>query len=255
MMNNLFDLTGKRALITGSAQGIGFLLANGLAQYGAEIIINDINAEKAQSAAEQLKNKGFLVHSVPFDVTKKSEIERNIAEIEEKIGTIDILINNAGIQRRHPILEFPEQEWDSVIEINQKAVFLMIQEVGKYMVKRNAGKIINICSMQSELGRDTITPYAASKGAVKMITRGACVELARYNIQVNGIAPGYFKTEMTKALVENEQFTKWLCQRTPANRWGDPEELIGSAVFLSSKASDFVNGHLLFVDGGMLVAV
>ena len=131
----------------------------------------------------------------------------------------------------------------------------MIQEVGKYMVKRNAGKIINICSMQSELGRDTITPYAASKGAVKMITRGACVELARYNIQVNGIAPGYFKTEMTKALVENEQFTKWLCQRTPANRWGDPEELIGSAVFLSSKASDFVNGHLLFVDGGMLVAV
>ncbi|WP_155275448.1 gluconate 5-dehydrogenase [Gallibacterium anatis] len=255
MMNNLFDLTGKRALITGSAQGIGFLLANGLAQYGAEIIINDINAEKALVAAEQLKNKGFLVHSVPFDVTKKSEIEQNIAEIEEKIGAIDILINNAGIQRRHPILEFPEQEWDTVIEINQKAVFLMIQEVGKYMVKRNAGKIINICSMQSELGRDTITPYAASKGAVKMITRGACVELARYNIQVNGIAPGYFKTEMTKALVENEQFTKWLCQRTPANRWGDPEELIGSAVFLSSKASDFVNGHLLFVDGGMLVAV
>ncbi|KGQ64880.1 gluconate 5-dehydrogenase [Gallibacterium anatis 7990] len=254
-MNNLFDLTGKRALITGSAQGIGFLLANGLAQYGAEIIINDINAEKALVAAEQLKNKGFLVHSVPFDVTKKSEIEQNIAEIEEKIGAIDILINNAGIQRRHPILEFPEQEWDTVIEINQKAVFLMIQEVGKYMVKRNAGKIINICSMQSELGRDTITPYAASKGAVKMITRGACVELARYNIQVNGIAPGYFKTEMTKALVENEQFTKWLCQRTPANRWGDPEELIGSAVFLSSKASDFVNGHLLFVDGGMLVAV
>ncbi|MEH8024074.1 gluconate 5-dehydrogenase [Gallibacterium anatis] len=255
MMNNLFDLTGKRALITGSAQGIGFLLANGLAQYGAEIIINDINAEKALVAAEQLKKKGFLAHSVPFDVTKKSEIERNVAEIEEKIGAIDILINNAGIQRRHPILEFPEQEWDNVIEINQKAVFLMIQEVGKYMVKRNAGKIINICSMQSELGRDTITPYAASKGAVKMITRGACVELARYNIQVNGIAPGYFKTEMTKALVENEQFTKWLCQRTPANRWGDPEELIGSAVFLSSKASDFVNGHLLFVDGGMLVAV
>ncbi|MFC0308637.1 gluconate 5-dehydrogenase [Gallibacterium trehalosifermentans] len=252
---NIFDLKGKRALITGSAQGIGFLLANGLAEYGAEIIVNDINHEKALIAVNKLKEKGFTAYAVPFDVTNKKEIEKNIAKIEEQIGGIDILINNAGIQRRYPLLEFPEQDWDSVININQKAVFLMIQEVGKYMVQRRAGKIINICSMQSELGRDTITPYAASKGAVKMITRGACVELARYNIQVNGIAPGYFKTEMTKALVENQQFTQWLCQRTPANRWGDPEELIGSAVFLSSKASDFVNGHLLFVDGGMLAAV
>ncbi|GJJ79655.1 gluconate 5-dehydrogenase [Pasteurella canis] len=254
-MKNLFDLQGKRALITGAAQGIGFLLANGLAEYGAEIIVNDITSEKALAAVDKLHQKGFRAHAIPFDVTQKTQIETNISLIEEKIGAIDILINNAGIQRRHPILDFPEKDWDDVININQKAVFLMIQEVSKYMVKRKAGKIINICSMQSELGRDTITPYAASKGAVKMLTRGACVELARYNIQVNGIAPGYFKTEMTKTLVENQQFTQWLCQRTPANRWGEPDELIGSAVFLSSKASDFINGHLLFVDGGMLVSV
>ncbi|WP_447440032.1 SDR family NAD(P)-dependent oxidoreductase, partial [Escherichia coli] len=168
---------------------------------------------------------------------------------------IDVLVNNAGIQRRHPFTEFPEQEWNDVIAVNQTAVFLVSQAVTRHMVERKAGKVINICSMQSELGRDTITPYAASKGAVKMLTRGMCVELARHNIQVNGIAPGYFKTEMTKALVEDEAFTAWLCKRTPAARWGDPQELIGAAVFLSSKASDFVNGHLLFVDGGMLVAV
>ena len=166
-----------------------------------------------------------------------------------------MLVNNAGIQRRHPFTEFPEQDWNDVIAVNQTAVFLVSQAVTRRMVERQAGKVINICSMQSELGRDTITPYAASKGAVKMLTRGMCVELARHNIQVNGIAPGYFKTEMTKALVEDEAFTAWLCKRTPAARWGDPQELIGAAVFLSSKASDFVNGHLLFVDGGMLVAV
>lgn len=254
-MKDLFDLQGKRALITGSTRGIGLLLANGLAEYGAEVIINGTNREKALAVAEELKQKGFKAHAVPFDVTNKEEIEKNIALIEQEIGSIDILINNAGIQRRHPILEFPEQDWDDIINTNQKAVFLMIQAVGKYMVQRRAGKIINIGSMQSELGRDTITPYAASKGAVKMITRGACVELARYNIQVNGIAPGYFKTELTQPLVDNQQFTQWLCQRTPANRWGNPDELIGSAVFLASKASDFVNGHLLFVDGGMLAAV
>lgn len=254
-MKDLFDLQGKRALITGSTRGIGLLLANGLAEYGAEVIINGTNREKALAVAEELKQKGFKAHAVPFDVTNKEEIEKNIALIEQEIGPIDILVNNAGIQRRHPILEFSEQDWDDIINTNQKAVFLMIQAVGKYMVQRRAGKIINIGSMQSELGRDTITPYAASKGAVKMITRGACVELARYNIQVNGIAPGYFKTELTQPLVDNQQFTQWLCQRTPANRWGNPDELIGSAVFLASKASDFVNGHLLFVDGGMLAAV
>ncbi|MEP0073096.1 MAG: gluconate 5-dehydrogenase [Marinomonas sp.] len=254
-MKNLFDLKGKNALITGSAQGIGNLLAKGLAAHGATIVINDLTQERVDQAVKEFQSLGYSAYGVPFDVTNKGEIVESIREIEAEIGPIDILVNNAGIQRRYPFVEFPEKDWDDVIRVNQKSVFLMMQEVAKYMMERKSGKIINIGSMQSELGRDTITPYAASKGAVKMLTRGGCVELARYNIQVNGIAPGYFKTELTKALVEDEDFTSWLCKRTPANRWGDPEELIGAAVFLSSNASDFVNGHLLFVDGGMLSAV
>ncbi|ACQ91854.1 short-chain dehydrogenase/reductase SDR [Tolumonas auensis DSM 9187] len=254
-MKNLFSLSNKKVLITGSAQGIGFLLATGLADQGAEIIVNDVTHEKAETAVSKLRDLGYTAYPMAFDVTKKNEVDKAIDKIESDIGAIDVLINNAGIQRRHPFTEFPEQEWNDVISVNQTAVFLVSQAVAKKMINRKEGKIINICSMQSELGRDTITPYAASKGAVKMLTRGMCVELARYNIQINGIAPGYFKTEMTKALVENEEFTSWLTKRTPAARWGDPEELIGAAVFLSSKASDFVNGHLLFVDGGMLVAV
>ena len=254
-MKNLFDLTGKRALITGSAQGIGNLLANGLAAHGAEIVINDITQQRAQAAADKLVAEGYRAVGYGFDVTNGEEVARAIAQIEKEVGAIDILINNAGIQRRFPFTEFPEAEWDKVIDVNQKSVFLVSQQVSRYMVQRRRGKIINICSMQSELGRKTITPYAASKGAVKMLTRGMCVELARHNIQVNGIAPGYFKTEMTKALVEDEAFTAWLCKRTPAARWGDPQELIGAAVYLAAPASDFVNGHLLFVDGGMLAAV
>ncbi|RKQ41562.1 gluconate 5-dehydrogenase [Enterobacter sp. R1(2018)] len=254
-MNDLFSLAGKNVLITGSAQGIGYLLATGLGKYGAQIIVNDINQEKANAAVDKLRAADIRAVTAPFNVTQKTEIDTAIASIEEQVGPIDVLVNNAGIQRRHPFNEFPEQEWNDVIAVNQTAVFLVSQAVTRRMVERKAGKVINICSMQSELGRDTITPYAASKGAVKMLTRGMCVELARHNIQVNGIAPGYFKTEMTKALVDNREFTDWLCKRTPAARWGNPEELIGAAVFLSSKASDFVNGHLLFVDGGMLVAV
>ncbi|WP_155049781.1 SDR family NAD(P)-dependent oxidoreductase, partial [Klebsiella grimontii] len=214
-MRNLFDLSGKRALITGSAQGIGHLLAGGLAEYGAEIIINDRTQERADQAAQVLVAQGFRAVGVAFDVTQAAQVEQAIARIEEEVGAIDILINNAGIQRRFPFTEFPEEEWDNVIEVNQKGVFLVSQQVAKYMMSRRAGKIINICSMQSELGRKTITPYAASKGAVKMLTRGMCVELAEYNIQVNGIAPGYFATEMTTALVNDEAFSAWLYQRTP----------------------------------------
>jgi len=254
-MTTLFSLDNKRALITGSARGIGFLIAQGLAQAGAEVIINSTTQEGAERAATKLREQGFKAHAVAFNVTQSGEVNQAIESIEQNIGPIDILVNNAGIQRRHPFLEFPEQEWNEVIAINQTAVFLVAQAVARKMATRKQGKIINIGSMQSELGRDTITPYAASKGAVAMLTKGMCVELARYNIQVNGIAPGYFKTEMTKALADDEAFTSWLCKRTPAARWGDPEELIGAAVFLSAKASNFVNGHLLFVDGGMRVAV
>ena len=205
-MRNLFDLSGKRALITGSAQGIGHLLAGGLAEYGAEIVINDRTQERADQAAQALVAQGFRAVGYAFDVTQAAQVEQTIARIEEEVGAIDILINNAGIQRRFPFTEFPEEEWDNVIEVNQKGVFLVSQQVAKYMMGRRAGKIINICSMQSELGRKTITPYAASKGAVKMLTRGMCVELAEYNIQVNGIAPGYFATEMTTALVNDERW-------------------------------------------------
>ncbi|QWA14065.1 gluconate 5-dehydrogenase [Sodalis ligni] len=254
-MMNLFSLENKKILITGSARGIGFLTAQGLAEYGAEIIINDITQERAEIAALKLRDMGFNAHAAAFDVTDAQAVESAVEHIERDIGAIDVLFNNAGIQRRHPFTEFPLKDWNDIIAVNQTAVFLVSQSVSRRMVQRRAGKIVNICSMQSELGRDTITPYAAAKGAVKMLTRGMCVELARYNIQVNGIAPGYFKTEMTQALVQDPVFTEWLCKRTPAARWGDPRELIGAAVFLSSAASDFVNGHLLFVDGGMLVAV
>lgn len=255
MKKKLFDLSGKRALITGSAQGLGYLMAKGLGDYGAEIVINDITQAKAESSAKELNKLGIKTHAYGFDVTDSKILEQAINDIEKNVGAIDILINNAGIQRRHTFVEFPEKDWDRIIDINQKAVFLVSQHVAKHMIKRNAGKIINICSMQSELGRATIVPYAASKGAVKMMTKGMCVELAKNNIQVNGIAPGYFDTELNKALVENVEFTDWLCKRTPAARWGKPEELIGTAVFLSSDASNFVNGHIIFVDGGMLAAV
>ncbi|MDG2918067.1 gluconate 5-dehydrogenase [Bisgaard Taxon 10/6] len=254
-MSDLFSLKNKHILITGSTRGIGRLLAQGVAEHGAEVIINGTNQEKAQQVADELNAQGFKAYAVAFDVTDSQAVQQAIDHIEKDIGPIDVLINNAGIQRRHPFCEFPEKDFDDIVKVNQKAVFIVSQTVARYMVKRNRGKIINIGSMQSELGRDTITPYAASKGAVKMLTRGMCVELARYNIQVNGIAPGYFATELTKPLVDNKEFSEWLCKRTPAARWGDPKELIGAAVFLSAKASDFVNGHLLFVDGGMLAAV
>ncbi|NIF20983.1 MULTISPECIES: gluconate 5-dehydrogenase [Pantoea] len=254
-MSTLFSLAGKRALITGSARGIGLLLATGLAEAGAEVIINATTAAGAEKAAAQLSEQGFTAHACAFDVTDAAAVEAAIEHIERDIGQIDILINNAGIQRRRPFLEFPEQDWHDVIAVNQTAVFFVSQAVAKRMATRQQGKIINIGSMQSELGRDTITPYAASKGAVTMLTRGMCVELARHNIQINAIAPGYFVTEMTQPLADDQAFTAWLTKRTPAARWGKPEELIGAAVFLSSRASDFVNGHLLFVDGGMRVAV
>ncbi|TCP93527.1 5-keto-D-gluconate 5-reductase [Cricetibacter osteomyelitidis] len=254
-MSELFSLNNKLILITGSARGIGRLLAQGVAEHGATVIINSTQQDKSQAVADELNAQGFKAHAVAFDVTDSSAVQKSIDFIEHNIGAIDVLINNAGIQRRYPFCEFPEKDYDDIMNINQKGVFLVSQAVARYMITRKQGKIINIGSVQSELGRDTITPYAASKGAVKMFTRGMCVELARYNIQVNGIAPGYFATELTKALVDNKEFSDWLCKRTPAARWGKPEELIGAAVFLSSKASDFVNGHLLFVDGGMVAAV
>ncbi|MCU0643662.1 MAG: SDR family oxidoreductase [bacterium] len=255
MSQTLFDLTGKLALITGSGRGIGLTLAKGLAQAGCTIILNDIEEKRLEDAVSLLKKDGFTSHGVSFDVRDEKVIIEKIAFVEKEIGKIDILINNAGIQIRAPLEEFNSDDWRRLIDINLTGAFLVAKAVVQEMIKRKAGKIINICSIQSELARPTIAPYTASKGGIRNLTKGMATDWGKYNVQVNGIAPGYFKTEMTKALYEDPKFDAWLCSRVPANRWGDPSELIGAAVFLSSKASDYVNGHLLYVDGGLMACV
>ena len=255
MSTQLFSLEGKIALITGSGQGLGFTIAKGMAEAGATIVLNDVVEGRLKAAVKTVKDQGLQAAGYAFDITSAAAVAANVAAIEKEVGPIDILFNNAGIQIRHPLEEFPEEDWDRIIDVNLKSMFLMGKQVAQGMIQRRRGKIINMCSMQSELGRPTITPYAASKGAAKMLVRGMATEWGKYNIQVNGIGPGYFITEMTKKLVDDEKFNAWLCGRTPANRWGDPSELIGAAVFLASKASDYVNGHILYVDGGMLACV
>jgi gluconate 5-dehydrogenase len=255
MSTSLFDLTGKMALITGSGQGLGFVIARGLGKAGATIVLNDIDKDKLDKAVEILRNEGIETHGSLFNVTKKDEIEKEVRFIEEKIGPIDILFNNAGIQRRIPLEDFPESDWDDIMEINLKGVFLTSQQVVKGMISRRRGKIVNICSLQSELGRQTIAPYAASKGGVKMLTRGMAVDWGKHNIQTNGIGPGYFITEMTQKLADDPEFDAWLKARTPADRWGFPEELVGTAIFLSSEASNFINGQIIYVDGGILASI
>ncbi len=251
---NLFDLTGRRALVTGSGQGIGFALAQGLAQAGASLVLNGRDAQKLDQAAETLRAEGHTVETEVFDVTDQPAVAAAIARIEAA-GPIDILVNNAGIQRRAPLESFPVETWHEVIRTNLDAVFYVGQQVAQRMIPRGRGKIINICSVQSQLGRPTIAPYAASKGAVKMLTQGMCADWARHGLQVNGLAPGYFATPLNKALVEDAAFTAWLSARTPAGRWGRVEELAGTAVYLASAASDFVNGQVIYVDGGMTSVV
>jgi len=255
MIHSLFDLTGKVALITGSSQGIGFILARGLGGAGATVVLNGRNEEKLQKAVAALKGEGLAVHGSLFDVTKSDQIREKMAAIEQDVGPIDILVNNAGVQRRAPLEMFDESGWREIIETNLTALFLVSREAVKGMIGRRSGKIINICSMLSEMGRPTIAPYTASKGGVKMLTKAMAVEWGKYNIQANGLGPGYLKTEMNRALYEDPKFDTWLKGRTPAGRWGEPEELIGPIVFLSSKASDFINGHILYVDGGILAAL
>ncbi len=252
---SLFDLTGSRALITGSSRGIGFALAKGLAEAGAAIVLNGRDREKLERAAGELSKKGFTIATAVFDVTERDAVKSSIGKIESEIGVIDILVNNAGIQHRAPLEDFPADAWERLININLSGVFHVSQAVAKYMIPRRAGKIINICSVLSQLGRPTVAPYAATKGGVAMLTKGMCADWAKFGIQVNGIAPGYFATEMNKALVENKEFSDWLCKRTPAGRWGNVDELCGAAVFLASKASTFVNGQIIYVDGGLTSSV
>ena len=251
MSKKLFDLTGKRALITGSSQGIGLGLAEGLAGAGAEIILNGRNRAKLDSAVAALQAKGFKVHGLDFDVTSQESVTEAVASIEADIGPIDILFNNAGMQFRTPLEDYPPEKFRELMRVNVESVFLTGQAVARPMIKRGRGKIINICSVQSELGRPGIAPYTATKGAVKMLTKGMCADWARHGIQVNAIGPGYFKTPLNQALVDNPEFSSWLEKRTPAGRWGDVGELVGAAIFLASEASSFVNGHILYVDGGI----
>jgi len=255
MIQDLFGLEGRTTLITGSARGLGFTIAQGMARAGATIIINDVVEDRIKEAEKAFKDQGLKAVGALFDITDAASVATHITRLEREVGPIDILFNNAGIQIRHPLEDFPEEEWERIIRVNLTGVFLVSKYVAKGMIERRRGKIIHMCSMQSELGRPTIAPYAASKGGVKMLVRGMATEWGKHNIQVNGIGPGYFITEMTRALVEDEKFNSWLCGRTPANRWGDPSELVGAAIFLASKASDYVNGHILYVDGGMLACV
>jgi len=250
-MGPLFKLDGRRALITGSSQGIGLALARGLAEYGAQVVVN--GRDEAKLA---LAGSGILGAQVAaFDVTDEVAVETGIAMVERDFGPIDILVNNAGMQFRMPLEDFPPAKWRELFETNVTSVFLAGQAVAKRMIGRGRGKIINIASVQSELARPGIAPYTATKGAVRNLTRGMCTDWAQYGIQVNAIAPGYFKTPLNQALVDNPEFTAWLEKRTPARRWGDVEELVGAAVFLASDASSFVNGHVLYVDGGITASL
>ena len=246
----LFDLTGRRALITGSSQGIGFALARALGSAGAAVILNGRDADKLEASAAVLRNEGIAVSTAAFDVTDHATVGDAIAA-QEQHGPLDILVNNAGIQRRAPLEDFPEATWHELMRTNLDSVFYVARAVARGMIGRKRGKIINICSVQSELGRPSIAPYAASKGAVKMLTKGMCADWARHGLQVNGIGPGYFETELTAALVADPAFSDWLCKRTPAGRWGRVEELAGAAIFLASDASNFVNGQIVYVDGGL----
>jgi len=252
---SLFDLTGKRALITGSSRGIGLALAKGLAGAGAELLINGRNTEALGDAAKTLADAGATVTALAFDVTNPESVNEAIDHAESEIGPIDILINNAGMQHRSPLEEFPADKFDQIIKTNVNSVFYVGQAVAKHMIARGEGKIINICSVMSSLARPGIAPYTTSKGAVASLTKGMATDWAKHGLNINGIAPGYFKTELNAALVADETFSAWLEKRTPMGRWADTEELVGAAVYLGSKASSFVNGHVLYVDGGITVSV
>ncbi len=251
----LFDLSGQRALITGSSQGIGFALAKGLADHGAEVVLNGRDKAKLAEAARQLKEAGATVSVSDFDVTDAEAVKRGVDAIEKDVGAIDILINNAGMQFRTPLEDFPVDRWEQLLKTNISSVFYVGQAVAKHMIARGRGKIVNIASVQSELARPGIAPYTATKGAVKNLTRGMCTDWAKHGLQINALAPGYFKTPLNQALVDSAEFSSWLEKRTPAARWGNVEELVGAAVFLSGKASSFVNGHTLYVDGGITTSL
>jgi len=253
-MKHPFDLTGKLALVTGGGSGLGLAIAGGFAAAGARVVINGRDQAKLDAAMESLAEAGHVVSISAFDVTDEAAVAKNIAEIETSLGDIDILVNNAAMNQRKPLVDFELEEWRRLLATNTDGPFLTTRAVLRGMQSRRSGKIINICSLASDIGRPNIVPYAVSKGALKMMTRALAVEVAQFNVQVNGIAPGFFKTEMNAPLIANREFSAWVEKRTPAGRWGDPSEIAGAAVFLASPAADYVSGHLLYVDGGFSAA-
>ena len=251
----LFDLSGRTALITGASKGIGYALAAALGAAGARLVLNARGAEQLALARDALQALGIAAELAGFDVTDSAAVNAGVARIEDEIGPIDILVNNAGMQHRGPFAEFPDDAWQRITTTNLDSVFYVGRAVAQRMIPRQRGKIINVCSVQSELGRPNIAPYAATKGAVKMLTKGMAIDLGKHGIQVNGLGPGYFKTELNQALVDDPAFSAWLAQRTPAGRWGEVDELGGAVVFLASDAASFVSGHVLYVDGGITASL
>lgn len=256
MSINLFDLTGKTALITGGVHGLGMAMAKGLGHAGAKIVVNDLSQENLDKAIAEYKADGIEAYGYVFDVTDEAAVIAAITKIEAEVAPIDILVNNAGIIKRTPIIDMEVKDFAQVINVDLISPFIVSKNVVKGMIQRGGGKIINICSMMSELGRQDVSAYAAAKGGLKMLTKNMATEWAKFNVQTNGIGPGYFATSQTAPIrVDGHPFNEFIISRTPANRWGDPEDLQGAAIFLSSKASDFVNGHILYVDGGILATI
>lgn len=256
-MSRLFDLTGRTALVTGSSRGIGNALARALIDAGATVVLNGINPERLKVAEAALASESLpgRVYSCAFDVTSDAEAARGIAWVEENVGPLDILVNNAGIQHRVPMLDLDVADWERVIATDLTSAFLVGRAAARYMIPRGRGKIINICSVQTDLARPTIAPYVAAKGGLRNLTRAMTAEWAGAGLQINGIAPGYIHTEMTQNLVDDAEFNAWILGRTPARRWGTVEDLAGPAVWLASDGSNFVNGQTIFIDGGMTVVV
>lgn len=246
-----FRLDGRIALVTGSSQGIGNAIARGLAEAGATIVVNGRDGKKVATAAAELRASGFKVHEAPFDVTKPDDVSAAVERIEREAGPISILVNNAGSNKRMPLDQVPDEVWREVLSLNLDSVFYVSKRVAKGMLARKSGAIINICSVMSELGRPTVGPYTASKGGLKMLTKAMAIDWSRHGVRVNGIGPGYFKTELNAPLVADPNFSSWLLNRTPMGRWGETKELAGAAVFLASEAASFVTGHILYVDGGV----
>ena len=254
-MAGLFDLTGKRALITGSSQGIGLALARGLAEAGAALVLNGRDKARLETAADTLRADGFQIQTLPFDVTDHDAARAAVDGFEATRGRIDILINNAGMQHRAPLEDFPADAFQRLLQTNVASIFNVAQACARHMIARRAGKIVNIASVQSALARPGIAPYTATKGAVANLTKGMATDWARYGLNCNALAPGYFDTPLNAALVADAAFSDWLEKRTPAGRWGKVEELVGAAIFLSAPASSFVNGTVIYVDGGITASL